>query len=300
MVGIYKVTNLINSKVYIGQSIKIENRWKEHKKEAFNPKSKCYNKCFYQAIRKYGIDNFKFEVLEECKIEELDEKEKYWIEFYQAFPPELGKGYNLYPGGTGNYRKLNNNQVLEIISLIKAKVKYDVISRQFNIGKDLLTEINKGYSYIQPNITYPIRKSCTGIKKNITYKPNKGKKKPSYEELLKSLYDLKNKELVAQKYEVSGNLIRKWCHSYGINAQDKKSYIEKYEKEFLGKEPKKKRPYKQIIAQIDPKTKEKIKEFNSRKEVREYLRLNPGCDKPLINAMKNNIIYKGYIWKLLN
>ena len=186
------------------------------------------------------------------------------------------------------------------------------IAKKYGVAQGTIYDFNTGDSWYDENIDYPIRKYRASHKKDKDIMIEENKKKqakekkprkvpiPPYEELLKSLYELKNKELVAQKYNVSGNLIRKWCHSYGINAQRKNEYIERYEVEFLGKAPKKKRPYKQIIAQIDPKTGEKIKEFNSRKEVREYLGLNPGCDKLLINAMKNNTIYKGYNWKLLN
>ena len=73
--GIYKITNLINHNAYIGLSINIEKRWQEHKERSQNISNKEYNKVLYKAFRKYGIDNFKFEILEECKSEELKEKE---------------------------------------------------------------------------------------------------------------------------------------------------------------------------------------------------------------------------------
>ena len=88
--GIYKIENIINGKIYIGQSIEIENRWKKHLKA---------NDDFitHKAIRKYGKENFKFSIIEECGIEELDNKEKYWINFYQSIIPN---GYNMIPGGS--------------------------------------------------------------------------------------------------------------------------------------------------------------------------------------------------------
>lgn len=60
------------------------------------------------------------------------------------------------------------------------------------------------------------------------------------------------------------------------------------------KKPKKKRPYKQIIAQIDPETDRTIRVFNSRKEVMEFLNLGRSCDRPLLKAMSENKIYRGY------
>ena len=90
MIGIYKITNKMNGKCYIGQSINVEQRLKDHK----NCKA---NKPLYRAFKKYGIKNFKFEVLEECSKEELNEKEIYYIAFYNSTTD--GNGYNLEHGG---------------------------------------------------------------------------------------------------------------------------------------------------------------------------------------------------------
>ena len=59
MIGIYKITNLINDKKYVGQSIHIDRRWKEHIYQN-------RNSAIHQAIEKYGIENFIFEIIEEC------------------------------------------------------------------------------------------------------------------------------------------------------------------------------------------------------------------------------------------
>ena len=96
MIGIYKITNLINGKCYIGQSVNIRKRFISHKSIAYKPKAKSYDYQLYRAIRKYRWENFYFEILEECKLEELNEREKYYISKYQAHGP---KGYNLDDGG---------------------------------------------------------------------------------------------------------------------------------------------------------------------------------------------------------
>lgn len=88
MIGIYKITNKLNNKIYIGQSIHILQRWEEHKYQ------EC-NSAIHQAIKKYGIDNFTFEIIEECDQSLLDEKEIYWIKYYNSYK----EGYNLTPGG---------------------------------------------------------------------------------------------------------------------------------------------------------------------------------------------------------
>ena len=83
--GIYKITNLINGKVYIGQASDIYTRWTNHKNASLRKDKKEYKYPLYRAFRKYGIENFKFEIIEECSEEELNEKEIYYIDFYNTF-----------------------------------------------------------------------------------------------------------------------------------------------------------------------------------------------------------------------
>ena len=94
---IYKATNLINSKIYIGQTINtLEYRKNQHFREA---KSKRRNTVyFHNALNKYGYDNFKFEEIDNASTqEELDDKERYWIKYYDS--NNKCKGYNLDSGG---------------------------------------------------------------------------------------------------------------------------------------------------------------------------------------------------------
>ena len=94
--GIYKIENLINHKVYIGQSKDINTRWSEHKSTAFYEKGKSYNNPLYRAIRKYGIENFSFEIIKETY------DRNYWeiflIQIYHATDDNFG--YNIECGGT--------------------------------------------------------------------------------------------------------------------------------------------------------------------------------------------------------
>lgn len=93
MTGIYKITNKINGKVYIGQSINIERRWKEHISD------KRKNSLIHLAIEKYGEKNFNFEIIEECSQSDLNQKEQYWIKEYNSFK----NGYNLTRGGNSGF-----------------------------------------------------------------------------------------------------------------------------------------------------------------------------------------------------
>jgi group I intron endonuclease len=98
MIGIYKITKKENGKSYIGQSNDIERRFAEHISKDDIPVE--------VAISKHGSKVFTFEVLEECALEELDEREIYWIAHYNTYK---GFGYNCNPGG-GNSRGENNGR----------------------------------------------------------------------------------------------------------------------------------------------------------------------------------------------
>lgn len=118
MIGIYKITNLINNKIYVGQSVNIEERIQEHKRLAFN--EKFLNKFqypLYLALNKYGLENFQFEIITECKEEELNKLEQYWIKTLNTYiynPDSCG--YNLTLGGDG-HRIISDEQIKEIITL---------------------------------------------------------------------------------------------------------------------------------------------------------------------------------------
>lgn len=94
MIGIYMYTNRLNGKRYIGKSTNIEARFGKHRRNAKDGRESY----FYNAIRKYGLEQFDFEVLEECTEEELNEREKHYIDLYNTLYPS---GYNLTPGGDG-------------------------------------------------------------------------------------------------------------------------------------------------------------------------------------------------------
>lgn len=82
-IGIYKITNIITDQCYIGQSLNIYKRWCDHCKAGLGIDTPIGNKL-YQSIQKTGLQNFTFELLCQCPKEELDQKEKYFIELYQS------------------------------------------------------------------------------------------------------------------------------------------------------------------------------------------------------------------------
>lgn len=95
--GIYKITNNINGHSYIGKSTNISHRWIEHK---------CHSKtddcALYRAMRKYGVENFSFEVIQYALPDELEELEQYYIELYNTYHGR--EGYNETAGGDGRLK----------------------------------------------------------------------------------------------------------------------------------------------------------------------------------------------------
>lgn len=93
VMGIYKITNQVTKECYIGQSVDISKRWKDHAKCGLGIDTPAGNKL-YKAMQTYGIWNFSWEVLEQCSKDLLDEKEKYYIELYDSY----NFGYNSNTG----------------------------------------------------------------------------------------------------------------------------------------------------------------------------------------------------------
>lgn len=105
---IYKITNRVNNKVYIGQThFTVEHRFKQHIKN-FNIEHR--KQPLYKAFAKYGLENFSVETLEEVEFDKLNEREMYWIAYYDSFK----NGYNANCGGKGNVYTWTDSQYEEI------------------------------------------------------------------------------------------------------------------------------------------------------------------------------------------
>lgn len=133
--SIYIIKNNINNKVYIGQTInKVSYRFKTHVYYAVRGKDYVIGK----AMRKYGVNNFFYEILEKCSIEELNKREIYWISKYNSTNPKFG--YNVSIGGNKvSFRKLDDNEVLELFNLgnsayiIATEILHTSVSKVSNI-----------------------------------------------------------------------------------------------------------------------------------------------------------------------
>lgn len=237
MIGIYKITNTINNKVYIGQSKNISKRWSAHR-----VRYQTDDYPIYRAMRKYDIKNFTFEVIEECDIDSLNEREIYWISEYNSNNPQYG--YNLTAGGqNGVSQKLAKEQVQEIIHLLlTSQLSQEEIGKKYSVSQRMISSINIGETWVQQGIVYPIRKNNPStntcivcgkvIGKESTYciqclgkKHRVVKNRPDREEL-KQLIRTTPFTTIGKMYNVSDNAVRKWCKTE--NLPSKATIIKQY------------------------------------------------------------------------
>lgn len=156
MKAIYKITNKINKKVYIGQSSDPYRRFIEH------CRSSSYKSLIHDAIMKYGKENFDFEIL--GWFEDYNEKEKYYIQFYRSLAPY---GYNILAGGenppTGygennNFAKISNETADNIKKdLMDWSIRRRQILAKYKVTNDIIRHINEGTSWYDENLNYPLR-----------------------------------------------------------------------------------------------------------------------------------------------
>ena len=214
MIGIYKFTNKINGHSYIGQSRNIEKRMKEHYYRAFNSynENKEFSSPFYSALRKYGKENFYFEILEECQIKDLNEKEKYWIQYYDTFH----NGYNATEGGDCSdmphdgenhpKHKVTEQDVYFIREQYKNHILKDNV---WNLFKDKIGK--SGFNKIWNGATWQKVHMDVYTKENIAFHtlvrnshPGKGNgKRLSYEQIkdIKQKLQTNSKEEVYEEYK---------------------------------------------------------------------------------------------------
>lgn len=137
MIGIYKITNKLNGKAYIGQSNDIERRFKEHQQ-----KGESSRIPLDIAIQKYGKDNFIYEIIEECSLEELNQKEQYWI----ATLNTVKNGYNCSEGGEQQSIGENNGRSkLTEEDVKKIRQAYADHKKQKEVYKEYKDIISFGY-----------------------------------------------------------------------------------------------------------------------------------------------------------
>lgn len=136
MSGIYRIWNIKNGKSYIGQTWKkdVSKRVEEHFRNYDKP---YYDFYFYRAIKKYGVENFDWEILEtgDFTPQQLNEKEIYWIDKFDSFK----NGYNSTLGGQS--RKLLNLDVAEVIAKYNETKSCRKVAKYFGVFHETISAI---------------------------------------------------------------------------------------------------------------------------------------------------------------
>ena len=239
MTGIYKFTNRITGQAYIGRSVNIEERYKDHKRRSDPNKPNFENTYFHRVMAEYGFETYDFDVLEECSKEMLCEREQYYIKkldtkYPNGYNIEIGGSHAKYPLKITQYDAYAIQQDLKdgILSLKE-------IGQKHGISYSEVYLINNGKHWHSEYETYPLRKLHLGSirKKPIEVCSNCGKPiteycgckmcracfyeqrkrfTPSKEELSNMLRQYKPTEL-AKKLGVCRNTILNWRKMYKID-----------------------------------------------------------------------------------
>lgn len=167
--GIYRITNIINEKFYVGSAVNIHRRWLEHK--SFLNRNKHHSKYLQNSFNKYGIDNLNFEIIEECSKELLIEREQYWINLLDSY----NNGYNCSPTA-GNTLGVKHSD--------ETRLKRSILNlgNDFHKGKKHSEETKKFISEKFINKTYVDRygkEKSDEIKRKMSEK-RKGENNPAY------------------------------------------------------------------------------------------------------------------------
>ena len=323
--GIYKITNQLNNKVYVGQSVNIEARWGEHIRNSVNCQSPSYHYPLYVDIRKYKLENFSFDIIEKCSIENLNQRECYWIDFYESFPVSLGKGYNQKPGGQGFSIRLSNWLDTITNELLDTKLSQREIASKFYLSIELIQGINTGRYWFREDIKYPIRDFYIKEVKNkfgeLERKIIKTRKKQialfcklcgnpisqfsssglcrncsdnlKYrlipEDFKEKVLQLKTKQAIGEYYKVGLIVINRWLSEANVNLKDLNIDLRK--KENL------KNHHKKIGCFLNIDDVNPVGVYKGYAEASRALGLT--CPVSIKNACIDNKLYHNYYWKFL-
>lgn len=258
---IYKIVNDCNNKIYIGKTeTSLTTRWNAHKCETEKQLDHGSSKI-HDAMRKYGIEHFKIELVEECDNDIINIREQYQIDYFHSTDDTYG--YNITCGGEG--------RIIYNRSLIKQY--WDMGYSGFEIRALLQCSewtLNVALNELGiPEQERRIRSGCA-----IPYNQRKHIVKEYISNCKNTI------QVLAKKYNCSIQTIANILHMYHITeSQCKIHSIQAHQK---------------AVAMCDKDTGEIIKIFPSRKEAAQYVH---GAISPLCSGIKNNGVRYGYRWK---
>lgn len=210
--------NDINKIVYVGQSVDLDTRHKQHiQYDPFNPNTKEYEYPLSRGVRKYGAEAYDLIILEDnISKDDLNDREKYWIKYYDTY----WNGYNQTIGGAYPTKPIfTDEKINNVIEMLKDEsYSYKDIVEKTGISITHIYNINTGKRRKQDNIEYPIRKSNTKGTKGLKFSPDECEK--IHLEILNTNKTFKQ---IGEKFGCSAEAIS------DINKGKTKSYrLEKY------------------------------------------------------------------------
>lgn len=277
---IYKITNQINGKIYIGQTrFSVEQRYKQHLYEA-NKGELSYP--LYKAIRKYGNENFKVETIEEIDDKELNKREKYWIKFYNSYVKDE-KGYNCTYGGEGN----STIDKLEVYNLWDSGLSISQISNELQHDRSAIRKILSNYK------NYSIEES--NARGDKTQSQNRFKKINQYNlkgQLINTFYNMHEAE---RQTGISSKSIWLGVHlKQPIVGGYQWRFEDDIENKVIDISNENFRKYKQRVKQIDKTTNEIINIYESAAEASRLTNISAGQIRKV--CQNKGITAGGYKW----
>lgn len=287
MAQIYKITNLVNNKIYIGETIRsIKVRWNEHKHEALK-EGHGFTYPVHGAMRKYGIDNFIIELLENCPDDIRYERESYYIKLYNSTDKKIG--YNLTIEGAGGM--LYSSE--EIKSAWDEGLGINQIAKKLGCHKSVISKRLRALEISEEE-----------IKQRISFNSSKRQGVPIYQyslqgELIKEWESASEcaRQMNYKQTAISSVCRQEQMSAYGYlwkEVKDQRS-IQEWVNNYNNKKDAG-RPKKQI-AQYDKNTKELIKVYESAAAAARELNIK---DKSKIcRAARVSGNSAGYHWEYL-
>ena len=206
---IYVITNLVNGKLYVGQTINpVQRRWSNH-----CSRTEKWESLVHRAIQKYGKASFKIEVVQECKtIEELNQAEREWIAKLKSQVPN---GYNVLEGGDGHtwseearekMRKINNNRSPEWQRNLKEGMK-----KRGNEWKRKLSQAREG------RVSTPRQLECLKLGRQFGRQGLKGEQNPKSKVTAEIVREIRkiyaegqtSQQKIADKFGITQNMVSK-------------------------------------------------------------------------------------------
>lgn len=188
---IYKITNKINGKSYIGQTVQdVKERFYQHC--AMSCSQAVLDMAIHKAIFKYGKSNFILEVIEEIDSINLNDREKYWIEYYDTY----NNGYNSTLGGQNGFKPFKNLNIESIIEYYSKGKSLRFIGKLFNVDKQTIKDL-----LIRNNVT---------LRTTRTYKLSQYDR----ENIIKDINSGLDRKILIEKWHISKSYLSQLINGY--------------------------------------------------------------------------------------